>query len=362
MAFSGRLALLLIGIFGSACSDTGQEDAATGGVGGTGAPGGRGGSNASPGGTAGTAPGGAGTASSGTSGRGGNASAGMPGGAGTGTASAGRSGAGGNADGAGGNATAGNGAEAGAASGGTGGADASAGEGGAAASGEPGSAGSAGNSDPGGLPGFVLAVLGSSTAAGEGASSSARGWVGLLGSSLEQSVTGDFTAHNLAVGGYTTTNLLPDSGSSGSIDAALEREPNLIVVALAGSNDLSNGVSTNTFLTRLTTIRDAAVDAGVPIFFLSTAPKDLSNEEQQTLADWGEAIGEDFGGCWTPNDPNYSPCFIDIFSALADVSLGIAEEYGAGDGIHLNDAGHARIFEVAEPIVRDYVCSMTACR
>jgi lysophospholipase L1-like esterase len=203
-------------------------------------------------------------------------------------------------------------------------------------------------------------VLGSSTAAGEGASSS-RGWVDLLERALDERVTGSFELANLASGGYTTANLLPDSGSSGSIDEAIERAPDLVVVALAGSNDLSNGVSTSTFLSRLATIRDAAVAAGIPVFFLSTAPKDLSDEEQRTLSDWGEAIGQEFGTCWTPDDPQHSPCFIDIFGALANSSLGIAEEYGAGDGIHLNDAGHARIFEVAEPIVREYVCSMTAC-
>ena len=58
----------------------------------------------------------------------------------------------------------------------------------------------------------------------------------------------------------------------------------------------------------------------------------------------------------------YGPCFIDIFAPLANASLGVASAYGAGDGIHLNDAGHARIFEVAEAIVKPYVCSRVACR
>jgi hypothetical protein len=40
----------------------------------------------------------------------------------------------------------------------------------------------------------------------------------------------------------------------------------------------------------------------------------------------------------------------------------VASAYGAGDGIHLNDAGHARIFEAAEAIVKPYVCSRVACR
>ncbi|HEY3497804.1 MAG TPA: SGNH/GDSL hydrolase family protein, partial [Polyangiaceae bacterium] len=206
------------------------------------------------------------------------------------------------------------------------------------------------------------AVIGSSTAAGEGASSSSRGWVSLLASALEDRVAGSFSSRNLSVGGYTTSNLVPGSSSSGSIDDALDLEPNLVIVALAGSNDLSNGVSTETFLDRLGAIRDAGVDAGIPVFFVSTAPKDLSDDEQQALADWTDEMRDAFGSCWTPDDASYAPCFIDIFDALANSSLGIADEYGSGDGIHLNDAGHARIFEIAEAIVEPYVCSMTACR
>jgi hypothetical protein len=56
----------------------------------------------------------------------------------------------------------------------------------------------------------------------------------------------------------------------------------------------------------------------------------------------------------------YGPCFIDIFAPLANALLGVASAYGVG--IHFNDAGHARIFEVAEAIVKPYVCSSVACR
>jgi lysophospholipase L1-like esterase len=185
--------------------------------------------------------------------------------------------------------------------------------------------------------------------------------VTLLADSLAETIAGTFAARNLAVGGYTTSELLPGSGASGGVDAAIELEPDLIVVALAGSNDLSNGVSTSTFLSRLTTIRDAAVEAGIPIFFLSTAPKDLSDGEQETLRNWAIEMQGTFGSCWTPENPSYSPCFIDVFEALADASLDIASEYSAGDGIHLNDSGHARIFEIAEPIVRNYACSLADC-
>jgi lysophospholipase L1-like esterase len=230
------------------------------------------------------------------------------------------------------------------------------------ASGEGGSNDGAGGAPNAGLTSFKLVVLGSSTAAGEGASSSSKSWVSLLSSSLSARVSTEFDADNLAVGGYTTIELLPDSGDSGSIDEALEREPNLVIVALAGNNDLSSGTSTGTYLSRLEAIRDAAVDAGVPVFFMSTAPKDVGAVDRETLRDWGLEMEARFSSCWVPGRISpYSPCFIDIFAPLANDSLGVASEYGAGDGIHLNDAGHEVIFEATLEVVEPYVCLMTRC-
>lgn len=108
-------------------------------------------------------------------------------------------------------------------------------------------------------------------------------------------------------------------------------------------------------------MRDTANDAGIPIFFLSTAPKDLSQQEREALRDWALAMGDAFEPCWVPQAGDYAPCFIDVFGPLANGSLGIRSNYGAGDGIHLNDDGHAAIFEVVEPIVSAYICSVAAC-
>jgi lysophospholipase L1-like esterase len=226
-----------------------------------------------------------------------------------------------------------------------------------------GTGGEAGAREPPELTSFRMVVIGSSTAAGEGASSSSLGWVSLLRTSLEDAVVGDFSGVNLARGGYTSVELEPGSGAEGSIDEAIEEEPNLIVVSLAGSNDLSAGTSTSTFMGRLTSLRDTAVDAGIPIFFVSTAPKDLSTSERETLRDWAEEMGTRFSLCWVPGrSDEHSPCFIDIFERLASSALGVASEYGAGDGIHLNDAGHAAIHEVASADIEPYVCSMAPCR
>lgn len=226
-----------------------------------------------------------------------------------------------------------------------------------------GAGGSAGGSVSGDDSSFTLAVIGSSTAAGDGASAFDFAWVGLLDDSLRAAVTTPFVLDNFARGGYTSTQLLPGSGLDGNLDDALEARPDLILVALAGSNDLSSGTTTAQFMARLTEIRDVAFAAGIPVFFVSTAPKDLDRDQREALELWARTMGESFGACPIPGAASpYSPCFIDIFHALASPSLGLASEFNSGDGIHLNDAGHARIFEVAEPIIKPYVCSRTACR
>jgi lysophospholipase L1-like esterase len=212
------------------------------------------------------------------------------------------------------------------------------------------------------LTSFTLVVIGSSTSAGEGASSGSRGWVSLLEATLGEQVQGSFTLRNLSVGGYSSSSLLPNSGSNGNIDDALDLDPNLVLVALAGSNDLSGGVSQDTFLSRMYTLQDAATQAGVPIFFVSTAPKDLGQGERRALKAWADQMAIEFDPCAIPDIASeHSPCFINVFSALANESLGIARELGAGDGIHLNDAGHAVVFEVAKRVVTPYVCSRTLC-
>jgi lysophospholipase L1-like esterase len=211
-----------------------------------------------------------------------------------------------------------------------------------------------------GAASFTLAVIGSSTAEGEGASRPANAWTALLTRSLAART--NFTLRNLAVGGYTTADLLPDSDSTGNMKDAIATQPDLIVVALAGSNDLSIGTSSSTFMSRLTLLRDDAKAAGIPTFFVTTAPKDLSDSERQTLADWASSMRQSFASCWVPGTASpYTPCLIDIFDALSTSSLELASQFDSGDGIHLDDAGHAVVFRTAEPVLEAYVCSVAAC-
>jgi lysophospholipase L1-like esterase len=221
-----------------------------------------------------------------------------------------------------------------------------------------GGGGGTGGSGPG-TGQFVIAVLGSSTAEGEGASSLSNSWVGLLEAELSEAA--NVSIINLARGGYTTLHLLPGSGAPGSIDDAIDESPDLIVVALAGSNDLEMGMSTADYLSHLTQLRDTARAAGIPTFFTSTTPKNFDDEGRFLLATWTEQMRIGFRTCWVPANSTYSPCFIDVFSDLANGDMGMNPEYVAADNFHHNDAGHRVIFQNAVEIIEPYVCTVTEC-
>jgi hypothetical protein len=185
----------------------------------------------------------------------------------------------------------------------------------------------------------------------------------LLEADLQAVVTTRFSLSNFAVGGYSAYELMPGSGARGSIDDALREQPDLLVIALAGSNDLTPEITTEKFMSQLVTLRDTAVAAGVPTFFMSTLPKNLSAQERELLDEWGQRMAESFSTCWIPGvTALYSPCYIDVYALLEGPGNGLLAAYDSGDGQHPNDTGHSLLFKSAEAIVKPYVCAKTECR
>jgi lysophospholipase L1-like esterase len=207
---------------------------------------------------------------------------------------------------------------------------------------------------------FVIAVLGSSTAEGEGASSLNKSWVRLLASQL--SSIANVSIVNFATGGYSTLDLLPATGAGGTVDDAIAEHPDLIVVSLAGGNDISSGTPAASYVPRLTEASRRAKAAGIPAFFVGTAPKNADDADRQQLGSWNQEMRSRFSTCWTPGNASYSPCFIDVMPELGNADHEIKSTYDSGDGIHLNDAGHDVLFQNAAEVITQYVCSKTDCR
>ncbi|MBK8166785.1 MAG: hypothetical protein IPK64_12650 [bacterium] len=189
----------------------------------------------------------------------------------------------------------------------------------------------------------TIVVIGSSTAAGTGASSPAASWVGRLRTWLQ---AGEPTSQvvNLAVGGYTTYHVLPTGTTppagrpspapENNITRALAYKPWLIVVNLP-SNDVTNGYATAEIMANYATLQALAAAAEVPIWFTTTQPRNLpqqaQRDQQAAIADLTLATYGSYG--------------IDVWNGLAAADGRILVQFDAGDGIHLNDLGHTLIYE-----------------
>ena len=208
-----------------------------------------------------------------------------------------------------------------------------------------------------------IVVIGSSTSAGEGASDYSNAWVAQMYAALDYATGATLVQTNLSVGGSKSADLMTSGDSDRNITKALSFNPDLIIVGLAGGNDIASGVSQSTFLANVQNIKNAAAARRIPIFFTGTSPKSsFSFSERQQLQTWNSAMRSTVQSCVTPKNSAYSSCFIDVFSTLSDPnSLMIRPNYEYGDGVHLNDSGHDAYESVALPVVKAYVCSVMQC-
>ena len=185
-----------------------------------------------------------------------------------------------------------------------------------------------------------IVVLGSSTAAGEGATSG-HSYVSLYTAYL-QSLNANNSVIDLAVGGYTTFQELPTGSPivvgrpavdvAHNITAALSYKPDGIILNLP-TNDTANGYTNAETEANFATIVSTATAAGVPIWVSTTQPRNLNTQQRANLMivrDWINAT--------------YGAHALDFWSVIANIDGSIATAYNSGDGIHLNNSGHNILF------------------
>lgn len=185
-----------------------------------------------------------------------------------------------------------------------------------------------------------IVVIGSSTAAGTGASTPDSAWV----NRYRAAVTGDDTrmkVTNLAKGGFTTWHLLPTgtttpAGVNFQIDttrnltAALALKPSMIIVNLP-SNDAANGFDVADQLANFHLLDSVTGLSDVQLFVCTTQPRNFSDpQRRQVQIDLKDSIMA-----------IYQDHAIDFWNGLADMNGWILPEFNSGDGVHLNDLGHA---------------------
>jgi len=194
-----------------------------------------------------------------------------------------------------------------------------------------------------------IVVLGSSTAAGEGASVTDSSWVGRLQLYYRKNTTAgnpDTIVTNLAIGGFNSYRVMPDNYvpppnrpapvPSNNVTKALSYNPEVIIINLP-SNDISDGFSAQEFMNNLRFLFQHINSAGPRVFITTTQPRTwLSDEQRQTLRNLVDSINNNFGV--------YA---IDFWTDLVtnDGQNRLKTEVGSGDGTHLNDYGHRLVFQ-----------------
>jgi lysophospholipase L1-like esterase len=200
-----------------------------------------------------------------------------------------------------------------------------------------------------------LMILGSSTAAGTGASLPAKSWAGQLAVWLEQyknaqtrnlAVSGSLTSAALCADQRTTAAIRDKVGPIKGADLAIASGATHAILSFP-SNDTMAGMSAQQTVNNLLEIRRCLTDAGVKVAVLSTLPRSgLSDGQRQTMTRIDQELRRALGRC-----------FLDVHSMLADTAgVEPARTLSAGDGVHFNDRGHAVIYSAVRRFLESGEC------
>lgn len=191
----------------------------------------------------------------------------------------------------------------------------------------------------------VIVILGSSTAAGTGATDKDSAWAGRYAKAC-QARPKPWNVVNLGVGGYTTFHIRPTGAkavagrpapdTAKNITKALSLNPKGILINMP-SNDANSGYSAAEQKANYDTLAALCQRAGIGLWVCSAQPRTtLINDPAKKAAhlevkDW---IFTRFG-----------TRAVDFWNGLARSDASIDPIYNAGDDIHLNDRGHRLLFE-----------------
>ncbi|AEV32434.1 hypothetical protein Oweho_1438 [Owenweeksia hongkongensis DSM 17368] len=189
---------------------------------------------------------------------------------------------------------------------------------------------------------FHLVILGSSTAAGAGPSSSANAWVNRYRTFL-QSINPQNQVTNLAQGGTTTYHIMPDwfvapsgrptTNALRNVSEAIRLQADGIIVNMP-SNDAAGGFTVNEQMANFILIAQVADSAGIPVWVCTTQPRNFSTAKVQIQEGVRDSILSYFGAH-----------AIDFWTGFADSTGQMGPTFDSGDGVHMNDTAHQILFE-----------------
>jgi len=191
----------------------------------------------------------------------------------------------------------------------------------------------------------IIVVIGSSTAAGDGATTLDSDYVSIV-KRYYQALHEVDTIYDLGLPGSTTFFGMPTSFSnygsqhapmdSFNVTAALDQYHADVVLVNYPTNDLAGGISMTQFLSNLQAISDTVFAAGKVCYVTTTQPRDAEPAWiNQLLFAGRDSVLNAF--------PVYG---IDFYTAIvAADSISINPIYAA-DSTHVNNAGHAVLAQV----------------
>jgi lysophospholipase L1-like esterase len=187
-------------------------------------------------------------------------------------------------------------------------------------------------------------LLGSSTSAGTGPKDPDNAWAERYAAYLARHFP-DFQLVNLAVGGQTTYHIQPTGfvpppdrpapAQGHNITAALALSPRGLIVNLP-SNDSAENVPAREQLQNIERIVSLAKARGLPVWVSTTQPRNFTEQEQRAA----QGVVRD------QIRERFAPYVLDFWEPFATAQHGIKPEFDAGDGVHLNDAAHARLLDI----------------
>jgi lysophospholipase L1-like esterase len=190
-----------------------------------------------------------------------------------------------------------------------------------------------------------VVILGSSTAVGANANPLSESWASRFTATM-QMLSPEAQVTNLAVGGYTTFNIMPTgnvppgiwdqpafyAGSGHNISAAIALAPDFIIINLP-TNDCVLLVPVELQIANYATIVATAAAAGVPVWITTPQPRNTSASGRLLLQQMVGLTNEAFAGR-----------SMDFWTGFGD-STGILLPAYDSDGVHMNNAGHAVLYD-----------------
>ncbi|UEG53904.1 SGNH/GDSL hydrolase family protein [Mucilaginibacter daejeonensis] len=199
----------------------------------------------------------------------------------------------------------------------------------------------------------VIVILGSSTAAGFGATSPDSCWVGRLKLRMTKDKK-NVKIINLGIGGYTTYQLMPTGqlsaipnrprpDTNANVTAALKYQPDLVIINLP-SNDIAANYRDEEILKNYRTIIRLVASARSSYLLTGTQPR---NFNQAAMRNRLKILNDKLVSDFPQNVHNY-------FMKLATPSYAMQRIYNAGDGVHLNNRGHNLVYQtmMTSPVLK----------